>query len=564
MSDTLIPMSHATETASAAAAHGAAPTSSLLRGGAVWTSRGSGTSAEALLVRDGRVAWVGSNDVAAGLVDQVDEVIHLGGRLVTPGIVDAHNHIRLGTGSGAVQLAGALSLPEVHSRIAGWLDENPDATWIHGEGFDYAALPEARHPRVTDLTGAGGGRPVMLLDYSVHAALLNEPAMKAFGIGPGSGDVPWGTVERDERGSPTGYVADFAVKGIAKAGQKALELVSPAYSLDAQYRRVVAGLQMAARFGITTVVEPQNSIDDLALFARARADGEALPRIVAALFHPAGTSASTLDAFEAARGRYNDDWLRVLPVKLYIDDIVEPHTAAMHEPYANRPDTRGHTYYDAEEFAEVVSELDGRGFPCFVHATGDRGISMSLDAFAAARTRNGDTDNRHQIVHVECTDEADLDRFAALGVVACMQPRHCAPEIVQQWRANVGEQRWRYAWPMRSLADRGATLAFSSDWNVAEMDPLVGLYTAVTRANLDGQNAWVPEERIDLETALHAYTWGSAYSVQAEADRGDLRVGSAADLTVFSANLFEVEPPELLDATADLTMVGGQVVHRTV
>ena len=322
------------------------------------------------------------------------------------------------------------------------------------------------------------------------------------------------------------------------------------------------------RFGITTVVEPQNSIDDLALFGRARAEGAAPSRVVAALFHPVGTTASTLDAFETTRGQFADDWLRVLPVKLYIDDIVEPHTAAMHEPYANRPDTRGRTYYDPDEFADVVTELDRRGFPCFVHATGDRGISTALDAFAAARSRNGGLaggrDIRHQIVHVECTDERDLDRFAELGVVACMQPRHCAPEIVQQWRENVGEQRWRYAWPMRSLADRGATLAFSSDWNVAEMDPLVGLYTALTRADLDGGRAWVPEECVDLETALHAYTWGSAYSVCAEDDRGDLRVGSAADLAVFSHDLFEVEPAAFLEARVDLTMVGGQIVHREI
>jgi hypothetical protein len=289
---------------------------------------------------------------------------------------------------------------------------------------------------------------------------------------------------------------------------------------------------------------------------------------VAALFHPVGTTAGTLDAFERARSEHADDWLRVIPVKLYIDDIVEPHTAAMHEPYANRPDTRGRTYYDPDEFADVVSELDRRGFPCFVHATGDRGISTALDAFAAARARNGGAevgrDVRHQVVHVECTDECDLDRFAELDVVACMQPRHCAPEIVQQWRENVGEQRWRYAWPMRSLADRGAMLAFSSDWNVAEMDPLVGLYTALTRADLDGKRSWVPEERVDLETALHAYTWGSAHSVYAEEERGDLRVGTTADLTVFSDDLFAMEPPELLDAHADLTIVGGDIVHRTV
>ena len=236
----------------------------------------------------------------------------------------------------------------------------------------------------------------------------------------------------------------------------------------------------------------------------------------------------------------------------------------MFEPYANRLDTRGHTYYDPEELADIISELDSRGFPCFVHATGDRGTSTTLDAFASARERNGDRDLRHQVVHVESTKRADLARFAELGVVACMQPRHCAPEIVQQWRDNVGEQRWRYAWPMRTLANSGAVLAFSSDWNVAEMDPLIGMYTALTRANLDGTDAWVPEETVDLETALRAYTWGSAYSIHAENDRGRLVAGSYADVTVFSGNLFGLDPLELLEVKATLTMVGGAVVHRTL
>lgn len=536
----------------------------LLRNARIWTGDRSLPFAEALLVRDGRVSWLGGDRDADRFADDVEEVLDLGGRFVTPGIVDAHNHVRLGTGGDAVQLAGAVTLQEIHGRVDAWLAGHPDADWVHGEGFDYAALPGSRHPTAADLDGVAGGRPVMLLDYSVHAAWLNRAALTAFGIDEGSGDVPWGTVERDARGEPTGYVADFAVKGIAEAGQRALQAVSPAYSLDAQYARVAAGVAMAARFGITTVVEPQNGPSDIALYERALAQGELPVRIVAALFHPVGTTSDELDTFEALRRKYDDDRLRVGPVKLYVDDIVEPHTAAMFEPYANRPDTSGRTYYEPGEMADVITELDGRGFQCFVHATGDRGISTVLDAVEDARRRNGPRDARHQVVHVECMREADLDRFAELGVVACMQPRHCAPEIVQQWRDNVGEQRWRYAWPMRSLADRGAVLAFSSDWNVAEMDPLVGLYSALSRASLDGAETWVPEERVDAETALRAYTWGSAYSVFAEGDRGTLSPGMHADLAVFSHDLLAAEPAQLLETRAELTMVGGDVVHRTV
>ena len=325
-----------------------------------------------------------------------------------------------------------------------------------------------------------------------------------------------------------------------------------------------AGLRMAARYGITTVVEPQNSLDDLALFQRAREEGELHARVVAALFHPVGTHDDDLDDFAAAARWHSDDWFAVGPLKLYIDDIVEPHTAAMLAPYANRPDTCGRTYYEPDELAEVVARLDARGFQCFVHATGDRGIQVTLDAFQHARRVNGARDSRHQVVHVECLDRADVGRFAELGVVACMQPRHCAPEIVGEWRANVGPQRWRYAWPMRSLVESGAAVAFSSDWNVAEMDPLVGMYTALTRASLDGTQSWVPEERVDVETALRGYTTVGAWANFRDHDRGMLSRGRLADLVVLSANPFEVEPAALLDATATLTVVGGRGRARGV
>ena len=164
-------------------------------------------------------------------------------------------------------------------------------------------------------------------------------------------------------------------------------------------------------------------------------------------------------------------------------------------------------------------------------------------------------------MHVECVDEHDVARFGELGVVACMQPRHCAPTIVEEWRANVGPERWRYAWPMRSLAETGATLAFSSDWNVAEMDPMVGLYAAVTRADLDGTGAWIPEETLDVETALRAYTVGSAFANFCDGDRGVLAPGALADLAVLSADVLTARPEEILETEVVVTVVGGEVVH---
>jgi predicted amidohydrolase YtcJ len=168
------------------------------------------------------------------------------------------------------------------------------------------------------------------------------------------------------------------------------------------------------------------------------------------------------------------------------------------------------------------------------------------------------------MVHTECLSPQDVPRFGQLGVMPCMQPRHCAPEIVADWRANVGPERWRHAWAFRSLRETGARLTFSSDWNVAEMDPMVGIYSSLTRANLDGSDAWNTEETVDLETAVRAYTMGGAYACFAEDRRGSITVGKQADLVLLSEDLFALDgdPRKILDVRASMTVVDGEVVHR--
>jgi predicted amidohydrolase YtcJ len=360
---------------------------------------------------------------------------------------------------------------------------------------------------------------------------------------------------------PTGFVHDFAVLGISEEGQRALEPHIPGYARDSQYERLVASLDLAAAFGITTIVEPQNGLDDIELFVRARDEGTMRSRLIAAMLCLPGTGGERLDALVDATRTYADDRFRVGPVKLYIDDVIEPHTAAMLEPYANA-DTRGDTFWDPAEFTAFLQTLERRGLQAFTHATGDRGIRTVLDAVQACRERFGAADVRHQIVHVECVHSDDVARFGELGVVACMQPRHCAPDIVAEWRENVGPARERYAWPFRSIAATGGTLAFSSDWNVAEMDPMTWLYTATTRADLEGRGAWNIEETVDLETAVRAATLGSAYANFLEDRRGSIAVGKDADLIVLDRDLFASDHRlDILATSVAVTVVDGRVLY---
>ena len=313
----------------------------------------------------------------------------------------------------------------------------PDATWVEGEGWNYAAIPGGR-PTAAMLEGVAGGRPAFLFSYDVHTVWLNREAMAVFAIDRHTERLAWGTIERDASGEPTGYIHDFAVLGISEDGERDLRRHVPGYGVDTAYERLVESLDMATRLGITTIVEPQNGLDDLELFARARAEGDLRSRLVAAMLCLPETTSERLDALEAARARFDDDRLRVQAVKLYIDDVIEPHTAAMLAPYANAPATSGDTFWDPDAYGAFVVELERRGWQAFTHATGDRGIRVALDAVARARAELGPADARHQLVHVECVHPDDVPRFGELGVVACMQPRHCAPDIVEEWRANVG------------------------------------------------------------------------------------------------------------------------------
>lgn len=523
--------------------------------------------AEAVAVRDGRIVHVGDGDDWRALAGPDTEVVDGRGRLLVPGFIDSHNHVRLGSDAACVQLAGATDLPEIGRRITEWLDRNPGADWIEAEAFDYSAVPDGRMPTAADLDPYTGDRPALVLSYDVHTAWLNTAALRRLGITADTRELAFGTVRKDPAtGRPTGFLTDFAVRGLSRDGHRALRAAGvPWADPDRQYGRLTASLDLAARYGITTVVEPQNSLDDLALFERAITEGRLRSRLVAALFHPRGTTGAELAEFAATARHHTGDRFRVGPLKLYIDDVVEPHTAALLEPYAGHHSHRGETFYPAEEFAELLTALDAAGFQAFVHATGDRGIRTVLDAVEHARRVNGPRDARHQVVHVECLDPADVPRFAELGVVACMQPRHCSPDIAgpgKDWAEAVGERRWSKAWPMRSLQEAGATLAFSSDWNVAEMDPLVGLYTAVTRRGLAGGDPWMADETVSLATALRGYTLGSAYANFLDDRLGSLTPGKLADLVLLSEDLFTLDPKAILEARVELSVVDGEVVHR--
>jgi predicted amidohydrolase YtcJ len=515
--------------------------------------------AEAVAVTDGRVSYVGSTADAP----RARERRSAEGALVTPGIIDSHNHLLLGFDPDATSLEGAHDLAEVRRRIRELADTRPDLDWICAENAVYSIV-EGRRPNAHDLTGLTD-RPVFVTTYDQHSVWLNHAALRALGISDGV-DIPWGRPERDAQGEPTGWVTDFYTSAMTSAGLAGLQRDIPMYSPERRYRKLVGSLEMATSLGITTVVEPQVPLAELSLLQRALDEGRLSSRVIAALFHPIDAGAEfRRDLREAVDSAPRHERLGFGPVKLYADDVIEPHTAWLLADYANRPGHRGHPSAPVGELTRILTELDRLGFQTHTHATGDGGVRLALDAIENAARVNGTRDRRHGIVHVECLDPADLPRFGELGVVAAMQPRHCSPDLVAgTWMDNIGEERWDRAWRMRSLMESGAHVALSSDWQVGEMDPLVGLYSALTRAGLDGTESWTPGETLTLDQTLQGYTAEGAWAWHRENELGTLRPGAKGDLVVWSSDLYaaESDPAALLDMHASVTVVGGEIVHE--
>ena len=539
----------------------------VIRNAHVYTVDKDRPSAEAVAVRGDRILWLGSDQDAQSYIGASTKVIDAGGRMMLPGFIDSHLHVKIGGGANVLRIANANTLAEIQKQVREFSDQHPDLKWIEADGWNYSAFPNGTLPTAADLVGLTRGRPAFLVAYDYHTIWMNREALRDFGITRATEKVIFAEkVEKNPKtGEPTGIVTGFGSTGLAEDSEAELRKHLPSHSPEEGYKGIRDTLVQAAQSGITTVVDPQSYLEDLPTYVKLEQNGDMPVRLQVALFHRRGTTQATLDQFAQAREKYNDDRLRVAAIKLYIDDVIEPHTAAMLEPYADRPGTRGELDYPPDEFKEVVARIDKMKFQIFIHSIGDRGIRTALDAIEYAEKQNGPRDRRDELVHIECLNEKDIPRFKELGVIACMQPRHCAPDITGQWAKAVGPQRWKYAWAFRSLKDAGATLAFASDWNVAEMEPVVGIYTALTRKGLDGKpdGGWVPEQTIDLETAIRGYTINGAYANFIEQNRGSITPGKYADLVLMSDDLFKIPADKIKDDKVVWTMVGGKEVWKT-
>jgi predicted amidohydrolase YtcJ len=519
----------------------------ILTGGRVWT--GGTFAATAVGVADGRVVAVGNDQAIASLAGSSTRRIDLAGRLVVPGFMDAHTHfIDGGFELAGVQLRDAATPDEFARRIGEFAREHP-GEWITGGTWDHE-LWGGELPRRDWIDSLTPETPVFVSRLDGHMALANSKALELAGVTADTLDPAGGTIVRDADGRPTGILKD--------AAQALVGRVIPPPSEAELDRALDAAARYALERGVTLITD-MGSWSGLETYRRVRASGRLPLRVYSVV--PLDTW-ERLRGFVARQGR-GDDRLFWGGVKAYVDGSLGSTTAWFYEPYDDEPTTSGLMVTDTAELRRDIVGADAAGLHVIVHAIGDRANDWLLDAFAEARARNRPRERRFRIEHAQHLTREAIARIARDSVIASMQPYHAIDD--GRWaEKRIGPDRIKTTYAFRDLLDAGAILTFGSDWTVAPIDPLLGVYAAVTRRTIDGAmpNGWVPEQKITVEEALTAYTVNNAYSAYLEARLGTIEVGKYADLVVLSEDILSIDPVTIEDVEVDYTIVEGEIVFQ--
>ncbi len=523
-------------------------------------------AATAIAVSGGRITAVGTEEEIRALRTKATVEIDAGGAAVLPGFHDAHIHAQ----AGGLGLIGC-DLDSEHS-LAGYerlIREHADAhddTWVVGAGWFGDVFPGG-FPDRRMLDRLVPDRPAVFTSHDAHGVWVNTRALELAGIDRDTPDPPAGRIVRDEQGEATGMLME-------SAGELVSSLIPPHRPEDLR-RALLAAQQHLFSLGITAwhdaILGRYLTLPDcVPTYLETIGDGSLRARVTGSIWWPAGAGPGRLDEVLRRVQECRAAGFEIDSVKIMQDGICENCTAALNAPYVGvHPETTGDSVIPPAELAQITTALDAVGLRVHFHGVGDRAVRECLDAVAEARRHNG-LGGPHQIAHIDLADPADLPRFAELGVTANLQPlwARADQEILERKLPLLGAERSRWHFPFGSLERAGAHLAMGSDWPVTSPDPLWGLYTACTRTappadaharNPESRVAMVPEERLSLQTALRAYTLGSAEAAGLDDRMGRISPGMLADLVVLTGPLDG--PESLADVQVARTLLGGETVY---
>lgn len=533
----------------------------VLTNGVVYTVDAGRSRHEALAVKDGRIAALGSAMEAAEWAGPRTRTVDLGGRLVLPGFVDAHLHPVYSTGElFEVKLGDCRSVEECLDRVARFAAERPELPAVRGGGWYLSKVPMAEMTAAA-LDRIVPDRPVCLHDDNVHAQWVNSELLRRAGVGRGDPGWAGAVIERLPDGSP---------KGLLHEAFPWVERALPEYSAADR----AAGFryfqrEIAARYGLTLLHESGLHAGDSMLDAYASMeDGDELTArcCLSVMLDPDLPVDEQVQAAAEVRGRFTGPLVRAAAVKLFVDGVIETHTAYLAEPYADRPGFRCAPIWTAERLARVSAAAAAAGFQLHYHAIGDAAVSLAVDAVAAARAADP-SPARDLITHLQLVDRRDYARMAQLGIVALTQPYWFAKDAADDrdiYRPLLGDERAAHQYPMKGFLDAGVVVAAASDYPVTPPpDPLLAIQRGVLRRDpLEPETSselW-PEEAVGVEEMIAAFTIAGAHANFLEEETGSLETGKSADLVVLGENLLEL-PAELIhEAAVELTLFRGRPV----
>jgi predicted amidohydrolase YtcJ len=535
--------------------------------GAVYTVDATRRWASAIAVSAGRIVSVGSDDDVRELVGGGTEVLDLRGRMLLPGFQDAHVHPpSSGFEMLHCNLSEAYAVEDYERIVAEYASSHPDEGWIVGGGWSMDVFPGGNPPKEV-LDAVVRDRPVYLMSRDGHSAWANSRAFEIAGLTRETPDPVDGWIVRDGAHEPAGTVHEGAF------------LLIERHVPDPTLSDWVEGLRAAQRhlhsLGITAWQDAHvgGSYPTFDAYAQLAASGELTARVVGALWWDRHRGIEQVNDLLEARERGRIGRFAATTVKIMQDGVVENHTAAVLEPYLDadgRPTrNRGTSFVEAEDLNAGVTRLDAEGFQVHIHAIGERAVREALDAFETARAANGPSDHRHHIAHIQVVHPDDIPRFRELGVVANAQPLWAVNEgqMLHLTIPFLGAERSKWQYPFASLVRSGAVLAMGSDWSVSSANPLWEMHVAVNRTAPPAYEygggtgePFLPDERIDLATALAGFTINSAFVNHLDNLTGSIEVGKRADLAVLDRDVFAHPVDEIADASVVLTFVEGERV----
>ncbi len=533
----------------------------ILLHGKVWTCDPGKPTAQAIAIAGGKIAAVGTDDEMRALAGGDARIVDLRGRLVLPGFNDAHVHFYMGGDTlTSVDLRNANSPAEFRERIHRFAQTKPPGEWIQNGSWDQERWTPSSLPTCRLIDDVTPNHPVWVNRSDGHMMLANSLAMRLAGVDGNTADVPGGEIVRDENGVPTGIFKDAAKRLI----DHAIPLPSRSHIREA----ILAAQRHALSYGVTSVQDMgvlgsrggETMVEVLRTYQELDREGALRVRISAHLPLPEWRrlgDAGVMANFGSGR-------LQIGAVKSFSDGSLGSTTAWFFDPYTDAPQTCGlpsEEMLDQEGMYRNLRDADTAGLQLVIHAIGDHANSTVLDMCERLEKENGKRDRRIRIEHAQHLLAKDIPRFQQLNVIASVQPYHCIDD--GRWaEKRIGAKRARTTYAFRSLMEAGAVVAFGSDWWVAPINPLAGIYAAVTRRTVDGRfpQGWVPTEKVSVEEAVRAYTLNAAYASGEEWIKGSIAPGKLADVVVLSEDIFSIDTVAIADVQVDMTILNGEIV----